>query len=54
VILALEDSEAAHDQICQVVDDEEKIRDLKREILGCFKFIADMAFKDLVPLKSVT
>lgn len=43
-MLALEDSEEAHEQIQTVEDDEEKVRDLKREILVCFKFIADMAY----------
>ena len=53
VVLALEDSEVAQEHVSTVVDDEEKIRDLKREILGCFKFIADMAYFDLIPLSSL-
>lgn len=53
LVMALEDSEALYDDILSVEDDDSKLRDLNIEILACFKFIADMAFFDFIPLESV-
>lgn len=56
LVLALENSEAMQSELTNLMqeaqneENEERIRDLRRHVFACFKFIAEMAYRGFIPI----
>jgi hypothetical protein len=56
LVLALENSEALEIELTKLYDEtyneeiEDKVRDIRRQILASFKFLSDMAFSNLIEI----